>query len=345
MRDPLSTEPDLKAKSPQWSHPLPAWLPFAGGVLFTMVIAALGYALADAPVFDRVGAMVCAILISVVYRQFLGYPMAIRSGVQFSARSLLRFAIVLFGLKLNVDIILHQGLLLLLRDLGTIAFAITAVVLIGRWLKADASLTFLLGIGTGVCGAAAIAAVSPIVQAHEDDTAIGAGIIALAGTFFAVAYTLLRPMLPLSPLSYGVWAGVSLHEIAHVAAAAAPAGQGALAIALLAKLGRVLLLVPLSFLLTYWMRRKGAKDHHAKVEFPWFLVGFIAMSLVGTYAPLPAALLAALSNIGSFLLAAAMVGLGLNVSFQALRTKALRPLIAMLIASVLLSAFTYLTIV
>lgn len=322
-----------------------SWTRLAGGILFTLLIAALGTLLAAAPVFDRVGAMVSAILLAVAYRQAFGYPEAIRQGVQYSARSLLRFAIVLFGLKLNIDIILHQGLFLLVRDVGTITFAIFAVVLIGKWLKADASLSLLLGIGTGVCGAAAIAAVSPILKAHEDDTAIGAGIIALVGTIFAVVYTLLRPSLPLSPILYGIWSGVSLHEIAHVAAAAAPAGQGPLAIALLAKLGRVLLLVPLSFILTYWMKWKGAHDHKTKVEFPWFLVGFVVMSLIGTYAPIPAGIVSGLSLASTFILAAAMVGLGLNVSFKTLRSRALRPLIAMVLASILLSFLTYLTLV
>ncbi|TGU71773.1 putative sulfate exporter family transporter, partial [Mesorhizobium sp. M00.F.Ca.ET.186.01.1.1] len=141
----------------------------------------------------------------------------------------------------------------------------------------------MLGVGTGVCGAAAIAAVSPIIQAKEEDTAIGVGIIALVGTIFAILYTVLRPFLPLSALDYGMWSGISLHEIAHVALAAAPAGQDGLAIGLLAKLGRVLLLVPLCFLLMFWMKRSGKLQGEAKVEFPWFLIGFLVMSLFGSY--------------------------------------------------------------
>lgn len=129
-------------------------------------------------------------------------------------------------------------------------------MLLAKLFKANSSLSLLLGIGTGVCGAAAIAAVSPILKAKDEDTAIGAGIIALVGTIFAITYTILRPFLPLTDLQYGVWSGVGLHEIAHVALAGAPAGPDALAIALLAKLGRVFLLVPLSFILMYWMKRK-----------------------------------------------------------------------------------------
>ena len=104
---------------------------------------------------------------------------------------------------------------------------------------------------------------SPIVKAREEETALGAGLIALVGTIFAVGYTIIRPFLGITDIQYGVWSGVSLHEIAHVALAAAPAGQDALAIGLLAKLGRVFLLIPLSFMLMVWMRRKGKSGQSA----------------------------------------------------------------------------------
>ncbi len=325
--------------------PVRSRLPFVGGVLFTFVIAALGIQAARLPVFSRFGPMISAILIAVLYRQALGYPEAIRKGVQFSAKILLRIAIVLFGFRLNLAVILQQGLGLLVRDLGTVTGAILVTVLVARWLKADENLSILLGVGTGVCGAAAVAAVSPVIGAKEEDTAMGVGIVALVGTMFTIAYTLLRPLLPLTALQYGMWNGVSLHEIAHVAAAASPAGQDALAIALLAKLGRVLLLIPACFVLMYWSRRRSGEGGSARVEFPWFLTGFVATSVIGSYAQVPAPWMTKMTGLSSFLLASAMVGLGLNVSFKAVRSKALKPLLAMLAASVLLSVVTYLTIV
>ncbi|MCL6517181.1 putative sulfate exporter family transporter [Alicyclobacillus sp.] len=321
---------------------------FALGIAFTLAIAALGTGLARLPGFDRVGPLACAIAIAVVYRQLAGYPEALRPGIQFSAKRLLRFAIVLYGLRLNIAVILHDGLGLVVRDAATIAFSIGLMVLLARWWRADASLSLLLGVGTGVCGASAIAAVSPIVGAKEEDTAIAAGIIALGGTVFAIAYTLLRPLLPLPALQYGVWSGVSIHEVAQVALAAAPAGGQALAVALLAKLGRVFLLIPLAFGMMLWMKRRGRHDGPVKVEFPWFLVGFLAMSLAGSYLVpvlrVPSDWMQAVSNFSSFLLTAAMVGLGLNVSLKDVRTKAVRPFVAMVATSVLLSGWTLLSL-
>ncbi|WP_235846577.1 YeiH family protein [Neobacillus drentensis] len=324
----------------------PLWF---AGIFFTFIIAILGFGLAKVPGINHVGPLASAIIIAVIYRQIFGYPEKIRSGIQFSAKKLLRYAIILYGLKLNIDVVFHQGMGLLVRDIGTIIFSIFLTIWLAQKIKADFSLSLLLGIGTGVCGAAAIAAVSPILKVKEEDTAIGAGIIALVGTLFSMGYILLKPFLHLTKNHYGIWTGISLHEIAHVALAAAPAGQEALAIALLAKLGRVFLLVPLSFILMYWMKRTGRIQSDMKIEFPWFLIGFLIMSLIGSYVlgkliNVPPTILNDTSNLTTLLLTMAMVGLGLNVNLQELCSKALRPFIAMLITSILLSIITFFTL-
>lgn len=317
------------------------------GIGFTFLIALLGYGAALIPGIHRIGSMACSIIIAVLIRQIWGYPERLRSGIEFSSQKLLRYAIVLFGLQLNVAIIFHQGLSLLALDIFTIVFAITVTLLLAKWLKSDFLLSLLLAVGTGVCGASAIAAVSPIVKAKEEDTAISVTIISLIGTVFAISYTLIRPLLPMSDSEYGIWAGTSLHEIAQVVLAGS-AGHHSLAIAMLAKLGRVFLLIPLSFILLFWMKRRkqNNEETRATTAFPWFLIGFIIMSLIGSYVigpmiNVPHSILSALNKLSHFLLTAAMVGLGLKVSFQSIRSKALRPLITVAITSILLTAITY----
>ena len=191
-------------------------------------------------------------------------------------------------------------------------------------------------------------AVAPIIKAKDEDTAIGVGIIAMLGTVFAIGYTLLRPILPLLPTEYGIWSGMSLHELAHVAIAAAPAGEDALAIALLAKLGRVFLLVPLCFILIYFMKRKskGTEGDQAKIEFPWFLAGFILLSIFGSYVlghsiPVSDSVMEGISTATTWILTAAMVGLGLSVSLKDLRERAMKPLLAVTITSICLSVLAY----
>src|SRR5690625_7337557 len=105
------------------------------------------------------------------------------------------------------------------------------------------------------------------------------------GTVFAIVYTILRPILPLDSIQYGMWSGASLHEVAHVALAGAPAGEEGLAIALLGKIGRVFLLVPLCFIFIAIMKskNKGSITSQAKIEFPCYLIGFIIFSILGIY--------------------------------------------------------------
>lgn len=324
-----------------------AWI---GGVFFTFLIALLGYLLAQVPGFDQVGQLACAIIIAIFYRQIFGYPDTIRSGITFSSKRLLKIAIVLYGLKLNIDTVFSDGVGLLLRDMVVIAFAILLTVWLAKRFKADKTISLLLGVGTGVCGAAAIAAIAPIIKAKDEDTAISVGIIALVGTVFAILYTILRPFLPLDDIEYGMWVGISLHEIAHVALAGAPAGEEGLAIALLGKLGRVFLLIPLCFIFIFLMKRKNkVQETDVAIEFPWFLVGFIMLSILGSYVfgnaiPFPEVLREFVSILTTWLLTSAMVGLGLSVNLRDLRERAMLPLAAMAITSILLSVFAYLAV-
>lgn len=322
---------------------------FAVGIAFTFIIAGLGFLLSLIPGLNNIGQLACAIILAVIYRQIFGYPTQLKPGITFSQQKLLRLAIILYGLKLNVDAILHHGLMLIVKDAVIIAFAIVAMIILAKIFKADKMITLLLGIGTGVCGAAAIAAIAPIVKSEDDDTAISVGLVALVGTVFAIGYTLLQPIIPLSHSQYGVWSGSSLHELAHVAIAAGPLGGQTIAIAMLAKLGRVFLLVPLAFIFLAYMKKKKQHDENTRIQFPWFLIGFIIMSVVGTYVldnviTLPHSVMTGISQVTTWSLTAAMVGLGLNVNLQDVKDRALKPLIAMLVVSVCVSLLAYLLI-
>ncbi|MFC3526519.1 YeiH family protein [Marinococcus halophilus] len=186
------------------------------GILFTFVIAFLGFLLALILVLAILAISLCHIL-AVSYRQVFGYPEKLRDGITFSTQKLLRLAIILYGLQLNYCRCFNDGASLLIRDAVIITFAILFTLWLAKILKADYSISMLLGVGTGICGAAAIAAVAPILKAKNEDTAISVGIFALMGTLFSIIYILLRPIIPLESMEYGIWSGMSLHELAHVA--------------------------------------------------------------------------------------------------------------------------------
>jgi len=322
---------------------------FMTGILFTLIIAVFGMLLAKLPILEYIGPLATAIILAFLYRQIFGYPYKMTSGIQFSSKILLRAAIILYGLKLNIDVILSEGLTLLAQSVIVITFSIVISFILAKMIKADMNISMLVGVGTGVCGAAAIAAVAPILKSKDEDTAISIGIIALLGTLFSIAYIFLEPYLPMKPDEYGSWAGLSLHELAHVALAAEPAGTNALALALLAKLSRVFLLIPLCFILIFFMRRRESKESVKKIPFPYFLIGFVLMSILNSYVlgnhlTMPEKVMEGISDITSLLLAMAMTALGLNIDLLSTVRRASKPFAVILSVSIMLSVLVYIMI-
>lgn len=281
-------------------------------------------------------------LLQLLYRHFKGYPDQYKVGITFSSKRLLKIAIVFYGLKLNIDEILGHSGPLLIMDVGIIIFSIVMTYALSRLFKAETSITTLLGVGTGICGAAAIAAIAPVIKSKDKDIAISVGIIALVGTVFSLFYTLIYSIVHMSSIHFGIWSGTSLHEIAQVVLAGNYAGIDSLKIALLAKLGRVFLLIPviIIFILCVKYKNKDSEQSH-RIDFPYFLIGFIVMALINTYIPLPSILIKVLEIITNVFLLMAMVALGLNVSFKDLKSRALKPLFIIIIVSICLSIISY----
>lgn len=305
-----------------------------------LIIAIVSYFLSKVPMLNYLGPLAIAILIAVIIRNTLPYPQKWKTGIDFAAKKILRFAIILYGIRLNIAVVAHEGLPLIARAAGVIVGAILLTIIIGKLLKVEDNLMMLLAFGTGICGAAAIAAVSPILKAKEEDTAMAVGMIALMGTIFSLLYPAVGSLLHLAPAVYGYWSGFSLHEIAHAALAGAAYGDESLTPALLSKLSRVLLLFPVTLVLVGFLKfKKGGTGQ--KASFPYFLLGFLAVSAIGTWGTqqgfLSASVEDAIAQTGTFFLAVAMAALGMSVDLKELKSRALKPLLMMTIVSIILS--------
>ena len=174
---------------------------------------------------------------------------------------MLRLGIILLGMRLNLVDIVKAGPKVLVIAAVVITFTIFVVYGLTKVFKVDKKLGILTACGTAICGAAAVVAIAPQVKAKDEETAVGAAIIAILGTIFTLIYTLLYPVLGFSPYGYGVFSGATLHEIAHVIAAAAPGGSTAVDIAVIVKLTRVAMLVPVAILIGLWFgKSEGSKE-------------------------------------------------------------------------------------
>lgn len=324
------------------------------GLFLTALLAAAGRMLGELPGLGVLGPLVLAILLGMAYREWLGgVPLSAAAGIAFSSKQLLRLGIVLLGMRLDLGDIVAAGPGVLAIDAIHVALTIPFVCWLAGRLGADRRLALLTACGTAICGAAAVAAISPQLKARGEETAVAAATVAILGTIFTIAYTLLQPLLQLAPAAYGAWAGSTLHEVAHALAAAEPFGQEALDMAVLVKLTRVAMLVPAALLIGLWAqrresRRAAAQDASAgggagrtRVAAPWFILGFLAMSGVHTLGIVPQAAAQGMTTAAYLLIAMGMAGLGLGVDFATFRRLGGRVFAAGLVGSLLLAALGY----
>lgn len=317
---------------------------FIYGILFTFFIAIAAYALAKLPGLAIIGPLAIAIILAVIIRNFLYNTTKWQTGITFSSKKILRFAIILYGVRLNMKLIFDQGLPFICRAVLVVVLGIGLMLLLSHLFKVDKGMALLLGCGTGICGAAAIGAVAPIVRSKDEDTALAVGMVSLLGTAFALLTPVIASAVGMTAETYGQWVGFSVHEIAHAALAGAAYGDDSLTPALMAKLSRVLLLFPVTLLIVWFVSRKQ-QGTTSKASFPLFIIGFLAVSIISTIGLesgwMSVDVQQQIAKFASFLLAMSMAGLGLTINLKQLKGQALKPLLLLATTSVLLFAFTF----
>lgn len=316
----------------------------------TILLAVLALGLSRLPILEHIGPLSTALLLGLIWRAFMDVPLGHHVGIGFSARKLLRLGIILLGVRLNFDLILHGGWKILLLDLSVIGTGLTFITWLGMRLGLEQSLACLIAVDSSICGASAAAAAAPILRARDDETALVIPLCSLIGTAAVLAFTFGQSVLHLPPLTYGMLTGATLHEVAQVMAAVT-AVPGAIEIGTVTKLTRVVLLVPAVFFLSLWVqRRKGAAEAEtqssAPLPKPWFVLGFLVVGVANTLAfrYLPNAHETLLDYnrqiliIANFLMAMAMAGMGLQVDFGRLRANGPRAVTTALIGWLILLA-------
>jgi uncharacterized integral membrane protein (TIGR00698 family) len=317
---------------------------FVKGVLLTLILALLAGSLARLPFLSIMGIMIISIILGMSWKAFIAVPANASSGITFSSKILLRAGIILMGLRLNFSQFAEAGMSIVLIDVIVIVFTLVVMIYLGGLFKVDKHLSALIAVGTAVCGAAAIVAVAPLIHAKKEFTAVSVACIAILGTIGTIIYTFLYPFLGLDSYQYGVLVGSTLHELAHVVAAAVPGGDTSSEIAIMVKLGRVALLIPVAMILGYLFT---AKDHAPKgkrgfkdLPIPWFIFGFLIMCLVNTMGFLSSTVTQMLLALSVFLLSMAMAGLGLSINFGDMKKVGMNAIIVGIIGFIALAAIS-----
>ncbi|WP_244229603.1 putative sulfate exporter family transporter [Rathayibacter sp. VKM Ac-2805] len=257
---------------------------------------------------------------------------ALAPGLKFSSRSLMRAGIVLLGLKLSlIDIAaLGWGAILVVVGIVLATFGLTWAL--GRALRLPGQEPLLLAAGFSICGASAIGAMAGATRAKEQEQATPVALVTLCGTLAIAVLPALQQPLGLSDVQFGHWVGASVHDVGQVVATAQVAGASALAVAVVVKLTRVVMLAPMVAVAAAVTRRRGGTGGTRPAIVPLFVVGFLAAVLLRTLLPLPEGLLAAADTAQTWLLAAALFALGSAVRVRALVTTGWRALLVALVS-------------
>jgi uncharacterized integral membrane protein (TIGR00698 family) len=322
-----------------------AWLrPLWPGVLLAAAIVAAAFVVRRLPGLGVLSPMIVSIILGIAFRNTIGTPTVARAGVAFSARKLLRLGIVLLGLQLTAAQVVEVGAagLAILALCVVSTFVVT--VWLGRLIGVDRRLAELIAGGTSICGASAIIATNTVTEAPEEDVAYALASITLFGTVAMFVYPLLPGLLDLSPQSYGLWAGASIHEIAQVVGATFQDSPQAGEAGTVAKLSRVMMLAPMVMALgLIAARRRGPaaadKARAPRAPLPWFVLGFVALVIVNSVAPVPAEARAAAGLATTVLLSMALAALGLEADIAKLRAKGVRPLLLGGLATLFIAGF------
>jgi len=340
--------PHAPARGNREVHPLgnklePMWLPgvlvAAGAALISWGVHALAPA---APL------LTVAVVLGILAGQLpaLRAPLVgiLAPGLTLAAHRFMRLGIVLLGLKLSLGDIVALGWVTIATTVALVLVTFAGTLGLGRLFRLPGQQPLLIASGFSICGASAIGAMSGVVKAKDEDTATSIALVTLCGTLAIAVLPVLWNPLNLSAAEFGHWVGAGVHDVGQVVATAQVAGPAALAIAIVVKLTRVLMLAPIVAVASVAQRRRAVLtgDSSARVPLvPLFVVGFIAAVVLGSVISVPAPALAAADAVQTALLAMALFGLGSAVRLVKLVRTGGRALAVGLLSWALVATLAY----
>ncbi len=257
---------------------------------------------------------------------FMGIVVALAIGnpfIKFSKKAsgyLLRTSVVLLGFGMNFHTAMEAGRQGIVFTLVSIAGTLLLGLLLGRLLKTDKKISVLISSGTAICGGSAIAAVSPVVEAEEQQMSVSLGVVFILNAIALFIFPVIGHALHLSQQQFGVWSAIAIHDTSSVVGAAGAYGKEALGIATTIKMLRTLWIIPVAMLIAFLYKSKNTS-----IKIPWFIGLYMLAMLVNTYFLQSGALSDALVRIAKAGLQLTLFFIGSGMSKQAIRSVGARP--------------------
>lgn len=302
----------------------------APGLLVTLAVALVARLLAYS-LPPAISEVLVAVLLGLIVANLVALPKETGAGTKFAVQRVLRFGIILIGVRLNLVDVARIGV----AALGLVAVCMTVAflfaTLVGRSLRLPPRLALLIGVGTAVCGNSAIIATAPVVRAEEREVSFAVATITLFGTLAVFVYPLVGRALGLTDAVFGMWSGVAVNDTSQVVAASAAYSSAARDVATVVKLVRNTLMAPLILLIAWWwsrtetaisgeVARKGALK-----AFPLFVLGFLAMALLRTLGLFDRATIGWIDDLAKLSILVALAGVGLSTRLGQMRSVGAAP--------------------
>lgn len=329
----IATGGSVGAVRPSWaSTALSGLWALAPGVGAAAAIAAVATALSGlAPV---VGAPVIAIVCGMVISIFRGSSARLRPGIAFTSRKVLQASIVVLGFGLSFGQVLSTDAESLPVLLGTLAATLGMAWLAGRVLGLRGDGRTLIGVGTAICGASAIAAVDAVIDADEADVSYAIATIFTFNVVAVLLYPTIGRAFGFSQHTFGLWAGTAINDLSSVVAASTIYGHAAASYGVIVKLTRTLGIIPiclgLAALRGYGKRKAAKASSRGRIELrrilPMFILVFVAAVVVNTVGLIPHGWHQGLSDGATWMITAALAAIGLSTNVGHIRRAGLRPI-------------------
>ena len=323
----------------------PAWVP---GVSVAAAAALVAWGIHA--VVPAIPLLTAAVVLGIIVAQLpVLRPLlegALAPGLSVAAKRLMRIGIVLLGLKLSLVDIAELGWLTIASVVAIVLVTFGGTWWLGRMFRLPGHQPLLIATGFAICGASAIGAMSGVVKAKDREAATPIALVTLCGTLAIAVLPALWHPLGLTADQFGHWVGASVHDVGQVVATAQIAGTSALAIAVVVKLTRVLMLAPMVSIAAVVMHA-GADARMAKRPpiLPLFVAGFLAAVLIRTLVEVPEPVLASADLVQTALLAMALFGLGTAVRLRELVRTGWRALVVGLLSWLLIAALAWVAVV
>jgi len=312
----------------------------SNGILFVTLFALAATQISQWSVVHQLGIspLIIGIVLGIFYANTLHHrmPEAWLPGISFTARKILRLAVILYGFYITLQEVMMIGWVGFAAASFIVISTLCIAYIVGVYLLGmDKQTTLLTGAGSAICGAAAILAFEPVIKAKGHQTAAAVATVVLFGTLAMVIYPLIYQwgILNLDAHGWGVYIGATVHEVAQVVGAASDIGQTVCNDAVIVKMTRVMLLVPVLLFMGWWWVKYGESEsnknekHTAPLTIPWFALGFLAVVGFNSLHLLPASWVVSLQHTDQFLLTMAMTALGMETSLDKLKGVGIKPFI------------------